>query len=129
MTEFVAGVSKDIPWHVTAFHRDYKMTEPATTTPAMLRRAAEIAQAAGLRYVYAGNVPGRVGDLEHTQCHACGERVITRYGYVIQEYRLTPDGACPRCATRIPGRWSAAFQGQRTTLPFRPHDRSRLPVL
>ena len=38
-------------------------------------------------------------------------------------------GACPRCATRIPGCWNATFQGQRTTLPFRPHDRSRLPVV
>ena len=126
LTQFVAGVSGDIPWHVTAFHQDYKMIEPANTTPAMLRRAAEIARQAGLRHVYAGNAPGRVGDLEHTHCHACGERVIARHGYLIQEYLLTPDGACPRCATRIPGRWHTTFQGQRTTLPFLPHDRSRL---
>jgi len=129
LTQFLAGVSEEIPWHVTAFHQDYKMTEPANTTPAMLRRAAEIAREAGLRYVYAGNVPGQVGDLEHTHCHACGERVIARYGYLIQEYRLTPDGACPRCATGIPGRWGAAFEGQRTAFPFLPHDRSRLSVI
>ncbi len=129
LTRFLAGVSVDIPWHVTAFHQDYKMTEPANTTAAMLQRAAAIAREAGLRYVYAGNLPGRVGSLEHTDCHACGERLITRYGYLIQEYRLTPEGACPRCTTRIPGRWSAAFEGQRTAFPFLPHDRTRLSVV
>ena len=49
------------------------MTDPANTTPAMLLRAARIGQEAGLRYVYAGNQPGRVGDYEHTNCHACGD--------------------------------------------------------
>ena len=41
LTQFLAGVSPDIPWHVTAFHKDYKMTDPANTTPAMLVRAAQ----------------------------------------------------------------------------------------
>jgi pyruvate formate lyase activating enzyme len=129
LTRFLAGVSPDIPWHVTAFHQDYKMTSPADTTPAMLSRAAVIGREAGLRYVYAGNLPGRVGDLEHTTCHGCGERLITRYGYLIQDYRLTSDGACPRCATRIPGRWSQAFGGQPTAFPFLPHDRTRLSLV
>ena len=65
LTEFIASVSPDIPWHVTAFHQDYRMTDPANTTPAMLMRAAEIAHRSGLRYVCAGNQPGRVGELEH----------------------------------------------------------------
>jgi pyruvate formate lyase activating enzyme len=125
LTEFLADVSPDIPWHVTAFHQDYKMTGPANTTAAMLMRAAALGREAGLRYVYAGNLPGRVGDLEHTHCHACGERLITRYGYLIQEYRLTPTGACPRCALLLPGRWSHAFEGQQTASPFLPHDRTR----
>jgi pyruvate formate lyase activating enzyme len=129
LTAFIAGVSRDIPWHVTAFHKDYKMTGPANTTPAMLLRAARIARDAGLRYVYAGNVPGRVGDLEHTFCHECGEKLIGRYGYLITEYHLTKDGACPRCATRIPGRWSTGFEGQRAAHPFLPHDRTRLSVI
>jgi pyruvate formate lyase activating enzyme len=129
LTEFVASVSPDIPWHVTAFHKDYKMTEPANTTAAMLTRAAAIARESGLRYVYAGNLPGRVGDLEHTHCHRCAERLISRYGFLIQEYRITPDGGCPRCAASIPGRWSAAFEGQRTAFPFLPHDRTRRSVV
>jgi pyruvate formate lyase activating enzyme len=105
------------------------MQDPENTTPAMLLRAAQIGREAGLRYVYAGNLPGRVGDLEHTRCHTCGERLIARYGYLIQEYNLTPDGSCPRCATSLPGRWSAGFEGQRTAFPFLPHDRTRLSVL
>jgi pyruvate formate lyase activating enzyme len=129
LSAFLAGVSPDIPWHVTAFHQDYKMTDPANTTPAMLLRAARIGQDAGLRYVYAGNLPGRVGEYEHTNCHTCGTRLISRYGYLIQEYALTPDGACPACHTAVPGRWSASFEGQRTAHPFLPHDRTRLSII
>ena len=129
LTQFVASVSPDIPWHVTAFHKDYRMTDPADTTPDMLQRAARIARESGLRYVYAGNQPGRVGELEHTHCAGCGERLISRYGYLIQEYRLTANGACPRCDTRIPGLWSAGFEGQRTARPYLPPDRTRLSIL
>src|SRR5918996_5994093 len=64
LTRFLASVSPDIPWHVTAFHQDYKMTDPANTTPGMLTRAARIGRANGLKYIYAGNLPGQVGNLE-----------------------------------------------------------------
>ena len=57
-------MSPEIPWHVTAYHQDYKMTDPANTRPEDLLRAIEIGKQAGLRYVYAGNLPGRVGNLE-----------------------------------------------------------------
>jgi pyruvate formate lyase activating enzyme len=129
LTQFIAGVSPDIPWHVTAFHKDYRMTEPGDTTPAMLRRAAQIARESGLRYVYAGNQPGRVGELEHTHCASCGERLITRHGYLIREYRLDERGCCASCHAQIPGRWSARFEQQQTSVPFLPHDRTRLSVL
>jgi pyruvate formate lyase activating enzyme len=128
LTEFLAGVSPDIPWHVTAFHADYKMIDTPNTTAAMLQRAARFGREAGLRYVYAGNLPGRVGDLEHTFCPGCGARLIARYGYLIQEYNLTETGACPSCATPVPGRWSRGFEGQITAFPFLPSDRSRLSV-
>jgi pyruvate formate lyase activating enzyme len=85
----------------------------------MLVRAAQIGRESGLRFVYAGNLPGRVGDLEHTHCPACGERVITRYGYLIQEYRVTAAGGCPRCSATIPGHWAAGFEGQISAFPFR----------
>jgi len=34
IARFIAGLSRDIPWHVTAFHKDYKMTSPPNTTRA-----------------------------------------------------------------------------------------------
>ena len=123
LTDFVASVSPFIPWHVTAFHKDYRMSDPANTTPAMLLRAAEIAKRAGLRYVYAGNLPGLVGDLEHTRCHECSTMLIERYGYFIQDYRITADGACPDCGASIPGRWGRQFAGQLTATPFLPGTR------
>jgi len=72
IAKFLASVSCDIPWHVTAFHKDYKMTEPPNTTAAQLIRAAEIGAEAGLRFVYAGNAPGHVGPWENTNCRSAG---------------------------------------------------------
>jgi pyruvate formate lyase activating enzyme len=129
LTSFVAGVSPDIPWHVTAFHGDYKMTDPENTTAEMLLSAADIGRTSGLRYVYAGNLPGAVGDLEDTHCAACGETLVARYAYYIRDYRITPDGRCPSCAAAVPGRWGAAFSGQITSRPFVPGSRARLALL
>ena len=123
LTAFVAGVSPDIPWHVTAFHKDYRMNDPANTTPEMLVNAAAVAHRNGLRYVYAGNLPGRVGDLENTRCHTCRALLVERYGYFIQSYRITAKGACPDCGTAIPGRWDERFDGQITASPFLPGSR------
>jgi pyruvate formate lyase activating enzyme len=123
LTSFIADVSPDIPWHVTAFHGDYKMTDPPNTTPEMLLSAAATGHANGLRYVYAGNLPGMVGTLEDTRCHACGAMLVERFGYHIQDYRIAPDGRCRSCATPIPGRWSATFDGQVASRPFIPGSR------
>jgi len=123
LAEFLVSVSPDIPWHVTAFHKDYKMTDPENTSPAALLRAAAIGREAGLRYVYAGNLPGKVGDLENTKCSQCQTVVIERFGYLIQKYRLTPSGGCPSCGSKIPGRWAAQFEKQITPTPFRPSRR------
>jgi pyruvate formate lyase activating enzyme len=129
LTAFIAGVSPDIPWHVTAFHGDYKMTAPGNTTVDMLARAAGIGQAAGLRHVYAGNLPGSVGALEDTRCASCQTTLVERIGYRIRDYRITPDGACPACLALVPGRWSRHFDGQSATRPFLPGSRSRLSLL
>jgi pyruvate formate lyase activating enzyme len=126
LTEFVASVSCDIPWHVTAFHQDYKMTSPRDTRAEDLERAAAIGRAAGLRYVYCGNLPGRVHGGEDTRCHQCGETLIRRTGYWIEEYKLTAAGSCPACQAAIPGRWSRKFDGQIAAAPFLPHRQSRL---
>ena len=103
---FIASVSRDIPWHVTAFHPDYKMTGPPPTSIDTLIRAAEIGQEAGLKYVYAGNIPGRTREYENTYCPNCSTTLIERYSYVIQDYHITADGKCPACQTEVAGIWT-----------------------
>ncbi len=124
LTEFLAGISPDIPWHVTAFHADYKMNDQRNTSVDDLLRAAEIGREAGLRYIYAGNLPGMVDRWEDTRCAHCNETLIRRYGYFIEDYRLTPEGKCPRCAHSLPGRWAQQFEGQIASHPFLPHKNS-----
>lgn len=104
IANFLVSVSPDIPWHVTAFHQDYKMTEPDNTPVETLIRAAEIGYARGLHFVYAGNIPGRVGRYENTYCPSCNELLIERYGFMVKQNRLV-DGCCPRCKRQIPGVW------------------------
>jgi pyruvate formate lyase activating enzyme len=126
LTEFIASISPDIPWHVTAFHTDYKMQgegQRNTSTDDLLGAAA-IGRAAGLHYIYAGNLPGEVGAWEDTRCPQCQETLVRRYGYHIEDYRLTPEGSCPRCSSAIPGRWSSRFDGQIAYIPFLPRKNS-----
>ncbi|MBI4483700.1 MAG: radical SAM protein, partial [Acidobacteria bacterium] len=104
--EFLAGLSRDIPWHVTAFHKDYKMTDPDNTPPSTLLRAAEIGKEAGLRFVYAGNLPGKVGRYEHTYCPRCNEMLVERWGFKVFKNLLASTGRCPSCEEKIPGIWN-----------------------
>jgi pyruvate formate lyase activating enzyme len=103
---FLRSVSADIPWHVTAYHPDYRMDDTPPTSAATLTKAAEIGQEAGLRYVYVGNLPGRVGSLEDTHCPKCGKLLIRRRGYWISEMLINEAGACPDCGEKIAGVWS-----------------------
>jgi len=103
---YIHSVSADIPWHVTAFHPDYKMTDPPPTSVKTLLRAAEIGQEAGLNYVYAGNIPGRLSEYENTYCPNCRQLLIERSGFTIRSYRLDAKGACPKCGTPIAGVWT-----------------------
>jgi len=121
MTEFIAGVSCDIPWHVTAFHKDYRMTEPENTSVKDLRKALQIGQKSGLKYIYAGNLSGMVGEFENTYCPSCRLLLIERYGYRILSYALDSKGCCPSCAHPIPGRWAENFRSQITDHPLWTH--------
>ena len=129
LTEFIAAVSPKIPWHLTAFHKDYKMDDPDDTRAEDLLRAADIGRQAGLLYIYAGNLPGMVGGLEDTCCHHCGKVLIKRHGYFVEDYQITPEGKCPSCGTSIPGRWAPRFEGQVTDRPFLPRRSSRLVTI
>ena len=105
------------------------MSDPADTRPQDLLRAAEIGKQAGLRYIYAGNLPGLVGGSEDTRCHGCGEVLIKRHGYLVQDYQITSDGRCRSCGTAIPGRWAAKFDGQIADRPFLPRRGSPLVTI
>jgi pyruvate formate lyase activating enzyme len=101
----IKSISADIPWHVTGFHPAYKRMENAPTRPHHLQQAADIGQEAGLHYVYAGNLPGRVGSLENTFCPNCNKLLVERHGYSVIRYEMKPDGKCPHCGTTIAGVW------------------------
>ena len=101
---FLSGISPDIPWHVTAFYPTYKRNDATPTTVTHLERAWNAGKEAGLRYVYAGNMAGRVADRENTYCPQCNALLVTRRGFHITECRITA-GKCPECQAVIPGRW------------------------
>lgn len=103
---YLASVSADIPWHVTAFHPMYKRLDTPRTDSEILQRAAEIGQEAGLHHIYAGNLPGRVGSLENTYCSSCQTCLVERTGYLIRSNSITNKGTCPKCGQKIAGVWS-----------------------
>lgn len=105
LATFLAKISPDIPWHVTAFHPDYKMSDTDYTPAKTLLRAAEIGKNAGLHYVYAGNLSSRVGNWENTYCPNCQALLVERAGFRVYQNRVA-QSACPHCQTRIAGIWS-----------------------
>ncbi len=115
MSEWIAKeLGADVPLHFSAFHPDYKMIDVPPTPPETLVRARNIAMAAGLRYVYTGNVHNREGDT--TFCPSCRSALIERDWYEIRQYRLTPDGHCPDCNAKIAGhfeKFTKAFGARR----------------
>jgi pyruvate formate lyase activating enzyme len=116
IAEFLAGVDVDIPWHITAFHQDYKMTDNANTDAGTLLRAYEIGRRAGLRYIYPGNIPGAFGDKEGTHCPQCNALVVGRVGFRVTSFRLA-GGTCPDCGTAIAGVWGETAAVGRSGIP------------
>ncbi len=104
IAEFLADLSCDIPWHVTAFHPDYKMTDRGRTPPATLLKAYECGKRAGLNFVYCGNLPGKMKGLENTICPGCDCVLIERVGFRVLSSRME-QGHCPDCGKEVPGRW------------------------
>ena len=103
---FLASVSTDIPWHVTAFHPDYKFEDRSSTSVRTLLRAAEIGREEGLHFVYAGNLPGAVRRWENTYCPGCETLLVERVGFRVSRNAVGPDGLCPACRRAIPGVWA-----------------------
>ncbi len=90
----------DVPWHISRFYPQYKMTEARPTPVATLSRAWQIGREVGLHYVYVGNVPGH--DTESTRCVGCGAVLIERYGYEMRNRGLA-GGRCQACGTAVAG--------------------------
>jgi len=113
LTQWVAEeLGNDVPLHFTAFHPDWKMRDISPTPPETLGRARAIGTAAGLRYVYTGNVHDRAGGT--TYCHHCQAPLIVRDWYVLHGWNLDEQGRCLQCATPCagvfdgpPGNWGA----------------------
>jgi len=103
LADFLVGEGgPDVPWHISRFHPQYKYAEASPTPLETMRRAEEIGSAAGLRYIYLGNVPG--SDSESTSCYNCGKMLIERMGYRIVANDIA-DGKCPDCGTEVAGFW------------------------
>jgi pyruvate formate lyase activating enzyme len=92
LVEWAAGVSPDLPLHLSRYHPTYKMSAPSTPVD-RIERAAEIARER-LNYVYVGNVMVDGGG--DTICPGCGDVVVRRSGFRSTN-RLTDEGACPEC--------------------------------
>ncbi len=118
LSQWVAKeLGPEVPLHFSAFHPDYKLVDLPPTPLATLARARELALAAGLHYVYTGNVHDARGD--STYCPACGKAVIERDWYDILSYTLDDSGQCPHCGAAIAGRFET-YRGA--------FGRRRLPV-
>jgi len=102
MAQFLASVSPDLPWHISAFHPDYQVRDRPATPRETLERAYAIGVGAGLRYVYVGNLMD--ADRANTHCPQCGEVLIGRMWYNVRTMWKTA-GICPSCQSKIPGVW------------------------
>ncbi|MBN1953511.1 MAG: AmmeMemoRadiSam system radical SAM enzyme [Anaerolineae bacterium] len=103
MAGWLAGVDPAMPWHISAFHPDYQMLDRPPTPSSALLRAYEIGREAGLEYIYLGNVMDV--DRGSTYCPACGELLIRRHWYAVEE-KWQERGRCHRCGHAVPGLWS-----------------------
>jgi pyruvate formate lyase activating enzyme len=103
IANFIAReLSPDVPWHVSRYHDDYKMSGHGPTPLETLEEAVRIGRQAGLRYVYQGNLPG--GDGGDTHCPKCGQALVTR-SYFRMLSKSLRNGLCGQCGQAIPGIW------------------------
>ncbi|MDH5752844.1 MAG: AmmeMemoRadiSam system radical SAM enzyme [Deltaproteobacteria bacterium] len=106
MAGFIAEISQDIPWHVTAFYPTYRMQDRQGTPLESLVRAWRMGKEVGLRHIYPGNTRGQLEGMDNTVCPHCRALLVERRGYSLLKNRLQ-DGRCPDCQAEIPGRWHA----------------------
>ena len=101
LAQFIAAdLGVETPWHISRFRPTYKLRDRPVTPLESLKTAREIGLAAGLKYVYTGNVPGENG--ENTFCSGCGRLLIERWGFQVRANHLVT-GHCPHCSTALHG--------------------------
>jgi pyruvate formate lyase activating enzyme len=102
LAHFIAAdLGDDTPWHVSRFHPTYRLMDRPPTPVNTLLQARDIGMAAGLKYVYTGNIPGQDG--EDTVCYACGKTLIKRLGFTVMENKIK-NNQCPYCGAEIHGK-------------------------
>lgn len=89
-----------VPWHISAFHPDYKMNDTSPTSVSLMEKVRQWGKEAGLYYVYLGNVPRAA----QTRCPECDTLLIERFGFDTTYFALD-DGHCPHCRRAIEGVW------------------------
>jgi len=99
IARFILSVDKNIPWHVSGFHPDYKFKDYEQTPQETLRKAKKTGEDAGLKFVYAGNVYGWGND---TFCPFCNAELIKREGFKITKYNIK-ENTCGNCRSVIAG--------------------------
>lgn len=99
IASFIANeLGTGIPWHISAFHPDYKELDLPRTSFETLQKAYNIGKHYGLKYVYIGNI----GYENPTSCSKCGEILIDRQYFSVTENNLV-DGRCSKCDTKLEG--------------------------
>jgi len=99
IANFIASTDRNIPWHISRFHPDYKFNKYPATAEEALNRAEDIGRAAGLKFIYIGNVLGPGND---TNCPACNKPLIKRDIFNILQYNME-NNQCAFCKAVIPG--------------------------
>ena len=101
IAKFIAHLDKDIPWHISRFHPNYQFADYPSTPIDVLRRARQIGQSHGLRYIYLGNVL----EGSDTHCHKCNAMLVKRVYFYVERFNIERD-KCPSCGAKIGGVWS-----------------------
>ena len=102
IAQFIAGIDRNIPWHISRFFPHYRFTDHEITGDACLELARSIGKKHGLTFIYTGNTPKE----NSTRCPHCDYEIITRAGFTIKRSEISGNGACPACGTTIAGVWN-----------------------
>ena len=102
-----------VPWHLSAYHPDYKWKAPSTDPDFLIALVKEARKK--IKFVYSGNISTEK-DLafNNTLCQDCGKTLINRRGYRVDTGGLNPGPdengrraySCGNCGKPAPVRWN-----------------------